>query len=509
MRIKIIQGDKERQRGIHYEFDMDSTPIGEGGMGVVYRGWKIDENNRKTEVAIKMLHENLPDEVYFRAEREASIQIKHTNLVEMFGMVSEFETDRFGMQHTRHYVISELLHGVELSDLLNGKFDNSDGSENSFAKALYAKYLKNRKEAAVEIIRNISSGVLALHDAGYIHRDIDPSNIMVTTDGCIKLIDFGIAKNISTLNTNDRSTTSTGKFIGKAEYASPELVLGDVKNHNYTTDIYALGVLLFRLLTGRLPFAGTQYEVLQKQLKTKMPTRLVEDLGMAKVIKKATEKSQSSRFSSVAEFRVAVDAAARKTQKRIPVWVYGSVATVAIVAGGMGIRQLITSTGGGSDSNIVAQTTSQKFDRALALLNSDNADSVRVGFDRMKMLAADCDSAKIELGLTYFPYIKADSKADSLSNPILKRRHYLKLDSESDADSVLKYLNQPASLPPEASYILGCTYFKKANDGQQALTMFHQAKHSLEKEVAPGHGYDSEDLKTILQHNISQLQSAE
>ncbi len=504
MRMKIIQDDSNRRQKIHYEFDLDSTPIGEGGMGVVYQGIKIDERNGlRTDVAIKVLHDNLPDEVYARAEREASIQIRHTNLVEMYGLISEYETDRFGMSRTRHYVISELLHGVDLSDFLNGKFDNTDGTENAFAKNLYSKYMRDRKEAAVEIIRNISSGVLALHDAGYIHRDIDPSNIMITDDGSIKLIDFGIAKNINTLDTRDRLTTSAGKFIGKAEYASPELVLGDVKNHNYTTDIYALGILLFRLLSGKLPFTGTQYEVLQKQLKSKIPTRFIEDTGMAKVVKKATEKNQSARYTSVAEFRVAVDAAARQNGKRLPVWVYGIAASLAILVTGSVIWHNIPSE---NDATIGELSMRTQFNDALALLNSDDSESVKKGFVQMKELAAaDYDSAKIELGLTYFPYLHAKSLKDSLDNPILKRRYHLKLKSKTDADSVIMYLNKSSYLPPEASHILGCTYFKAGNR-QEALTMFHQAKYSINKAKEVGHGYDTDSLKKAIIRNISTLQ---
>lgn len=507
MRVKIIQDDKSRRQKIHYEFDLDSTPIGEGGMGVVYRGKKIDERNGiTTDVAIKVLHDNLPDEVYARAEREASIQIKHTNLVEMYGLISEYEVDRFGMNRTHHYVISELLHGVDLSDLLNGKFDNSDGTENLFAKALYSKYLKNRKEASVEIIRNISSGVLALHDAGYIHRDIDPSNIMVTDNGCIKLIDFGIAKNLNTLDTRDRLTTSTGKFIGKAEYASPELVLGDVKNHNYTTDIYALGILLFRLLTGKLPFSGTQYEVLQKQLKSKVPVRLIEDAGMAKVVKRATEKSQSARYASVAEFRVAIDIAARQNRKRIPVWGYSIAASFAVLIT-IGLIWNNIPKEGPKEERISELSVRTQFNNALALLNSDNTDSVKKGFAQMRTLAAaDYDSAKVELGLTYLPYLSANSLTDSLANPILKRRYHLNLRSQSDADSVIRYLKSSTNLPPEASYLLGCTYNETGNE-EDALTMFYQAKYSIDKAKEVGHGYDTDSLKQIIINNISALQN--
>ena len=79
MNIKRLQGQLEKQKGVYYEYDADSTPIGEGGMGVVYRGVRIDERTgMHTEVAIKALHDDLPEEVYARAEREASIQLGMT-----------------------------------------------------------------------------------------------------------------------------------------------------------------------------------------------------------------------------------------------------------------------------------------------------------------------------------------------------------------------------------------------------------------------------------------------
>lgn len=513
MRIKKIQSENDKRRHQYYEFDLDSKPIGQGGMGVVYRGEKIDERSGiRTEVAIKVLHDDLPDEVYARAEREASIQIKHINLVEMHGLVTEYERDHYGRQLTHHYLISELLHGLDLSDLLNGKFDNTDGSENDYAKKLFNAYMHNREETSVNIIRNIASGVLALHDRGYIHRDIDPSNIMVTNDGCIKLIDFGIAKNLNTLSTNDRLTTTAGKFIGKAEYASPELVLGDVKSQNYTTDIYALGILLYRLLVGRLPFYGSQYDILQAQQKTKVPVKNIESPALANVVKKATAKSQKERYGTTAEFRVAIDEAIKNPGKRIPKPLLGAIAAIVIAFVGAAVFYLFGNKSNDIPDNHIAELpVEERFANALALLNSNDSDSVSKGFSLMKILAnEDYDNAKIEIGLTYNPY-PASKTQDTRSKEILNRRKLLSLsdDKVDEADSVIKYLSSPVNLPPEALYVLGFSQYKAMDDNDKArstaLPHFQQAKYLLDRKVEVGHGYNSDELSKKLSSYIEAL----
>lgn len=518
MRIKRIQSENDKRRHQFYEFDLDAAPIGQGGMGVVYRGEKIDERSGiRTEVAIKVLHDDLPDEVYARAEREASIQIKHINLVEMHGLITEYEKDHFGRQLTHHYLISELLHGLDLSDLLKGKFDNTDGSENVYAKKLFNDYMHNREEVSVDIIRNIASGVLALHDRGYIHRDIDPSNIMVTNDGCIKLIDFGIAKNLNTLSTNDKLTTTAGKFIGKAEYASPELVLGDVKNQNYTTDIYALGILLYRLLVGRLPFEGSQYDILQAQQKTKVPVRNIESPALENVVKKATAKSQKDRYGTTAEFRVAIDEAIKSPGKRISKSMIGFAAAMIVVAIGICVYYLANTylTQPAPIPTVGEVTIQDRFDIALRLLDSEQRDSVTKGFALMKRLAAEnFDDAKIEIGLTYNPYPVSVSN-DARSTEIINRRKLLGLidQSEQEADSVIKYLSSSVNLPPEALYVLGMTQYEITSDENKAknaaLSHFYQAKDLLERNVSAGHGYNSEELSKKLSNNIKALMQPE
>ena len=112
---------------------------------------------------------------------------------------------------------------------------------------------------------------------------------------------------MSTLNTQDQLLTTAGMFMGKAAYAAPELVLGDVSHQNETTDIYAIGIMFFQLVTGNLPFEGATHEILEMQQHKKMPLQLIEDKALRKIIGKATEKEQSKRYQSAAEFRVAVE----------------------------------------------------------------------------------------------------------------------------------------------------------------------------------------------------------
>lgn len=305
--MAIIRLQNEFEKNIYYEYDSSSKPLGEGGMGRVFRGKRIETNSqgvvlRERNVAIKCMYDNLPEHVIMRARREASIRIKSLNLIEMIDFVEVKKG-----QNVYYHVVSELLDGVNLDELLEGRVDNHDGSPNPFAKKLYNQYQQNRKAFIGMVFRGLLSGISVLHDQGYIHRDIDPSNIMITSDGVVKLIDFGIAKKIDDLVTTDKQLTTDGQFAGKVCYAAPELVLGDLKHQSYTTDIYALGITLFQFATGHLPFEGAFTDVYKNQLNSKLPLKEVNDKALRAIIDKATEKEQRKRYLSAAEFRVAID----------------------------------------------------------------------------------------------------------------------------------------------------------------------------------------------------------
>lgn len=346
MAIIKLKGNSAYDKNIYYEFDTDSEPLGEGGMGKVYRGRQVSElTGVSRDVAIKFMFDGLPESVISRARREASIQVVSENLVEMMGII---ETVSEGPNHTtrsHYHVVSELLTGVMLADLLNGVTTTKDGRQIAFAQNLYKMYKEDRANFALIIMKNVASGIMTLHDKGYIHRDIDPTNIMVTEDGKIKLIDFGIAKKLPNhnttsgdrLTTQDRSLTMTGQFVGKPQYAAPELVVGDIDYQNETTDIYAMGILFYQLLVGKLPFTGSVTKVLEAQKNQKTPVKNIVGINDLKdfraVVAKATDKEQDKRYQTAAEFRVALDAVGSgRGSKRG--WFY--------VAGGFVILLLLT-----------------------------------------------------------------------------------------------------------------------------------------------------------------------
>lgn len=307
----------ESNQHVYYEFDTDTEPLGEGGMGKVYRGHQISEDTGVSrEVAIKFMFDGLPQSVIDRARREAAIQVHHENLVEMMGFVETVQQDKSGNVKTHYHVVSELLRGVMLADLLDGTYKTKGGREITFAENLLKIREEDPARFAVIIMKNIASGIMTLHDKGFIHRDIDPTNIMITEDGKIKLIDFGIAKKLPNqtsvtsdgLGTQDRNLTISGQFIGKPHYASPELAIGDVKSQNETTDIYAMGILFYQLLVGELPFTGSYNHILECQKNVKTPVKNIKfGQRYRNIVAKATEKEQVARYQTAAEFRVALD----------------------------------------------------------------------------------------------------------------------------------------------------------------------------------------------------------
>ena len=127
---------------------------------------------------------------------------------------------------------------------------------------------------------------------------------MITTDRKVKIIDFGIAKKVDSVTHNDQHLTVVGQFMGKAAYAAPELVSGDLQNQNKTTDLYSVGIILYVLIVGELPFTGQLADIMNKQLTQPVPVKNISNSQLRKIVAKATQKDQSKRYQSAAHFIV-------------------------------------------------------------------------------------------------------------------------------------------------------------------------------------------------------------
>ena len=394
MNIIRLQGDAEKRSGIYYEYDVDATPLGEGGMGRVFKGFRVVERTgERIPVAIKAIYDNIPERVVERARREADIQLDNDNLIRMYGFVETISHYEGGTKCKVHYhVIMELLVGVTLEDIMNGVTSDQNGMQIPFASELYSQYTQNRNAAVVRIMKSILSGLMALHDKGYIHRDIDPSNVMVTIDGKIKLIDFGICKQIVSLESLDKALTATGVFMGKVNYAAPELVLGDVKSQSYTTDIYALGILLYQLCAGHLPFSGTDQDILSANLRSSLPMKDIKGCDFKKIIRKATEKVQSKRYASVAEMRVDLERVSINKKELDSRKILTYVGTVAVALCLLVCGMLLFNNGSDNNSEFIVKqpTCDEIFNEAMAWVSqSDSVHLQLKGKEQLRLLAED------------------------------------------------------------------------------------------------------------------------
>lgn len=416
MNIIKLQGEVEKRHGVYYEYDMDSKPLGEGGMGRVFKGFRvIERTGERMPVAIKAIYENIPERVVERARREAAIQLENDNLIHMYGFVEAITPSNGTIKNKVHYhVIMELLIGVTLESLMNGVTSDQNGMQIPFAAELYGQYIHHRDAAVIRIMKAVLSGLMALHDRGYIHRDVDPSNIMITVDNKIKLIDFGICKQIVSLESQDKALTAAGMFMGKVNYAAPELVLGDVKNQNYTTDIYAMGILLYQLYVGHLPFSGTDQDVLAANLRKPLPLKDIHRNDFKKIIRKATDKVQTKRYASVAELRVDIEHLLVNPpqpiiNRRTITTMVAAVSVCALITVGMILfskkEEPRIQTTVLKEHKIVKNVPTQKelLSNAIQLMSMEIEDSVSKGDKILYTLALDSSyaPAMYEYGLTF------------------------------------------------------------------------------------------------------------
>ncbi len=246
--------------------------IGVGGMAVVYKAFDNVENRL---VAIKILKEEfLSNQEFlrrFKNESKAIAMLSHPNIVSVYDV-------SFG--DLIQYIVMEYIEGITLKE-----FIEREGSL--------------RWQDAVHFTIQILKGLQHAHDKGIVHRDVKPQNIMVLADGTIKVTDFGIAR----FARNDQRTI-TDKAIGSVHYISPEQARGEKTDER--TDIYSVGVMLYEMLTGKLPFqaeSAVSVAIMQLQREPQLPSEINGSIpqGLEQITMHAMQKSPERRYQSASE----------------------------------------------------------------------------------------------------------------------------------------------------------------------------------------------------------------
>jgi len=261
--------------------------LGEGGMGVVYVAHDV---NADQKVVIKSIRPEFANRGDFRertlAEGKALAKIDHQNVVRFNSIINSPETQEL-------YIVMQFIEGESLDRTLEKA--NAAGQKLPIPEVL-------------RIFKMALDGVGAAHKEGLMHRDLKPANILVRAkDGVAKVMDFGIAK----AEGATKGPTQAGGIVGSLWYMAPEQIKG-AKDLDKRLDVYAMGIVLYELVTGLVPFDGeTEYDIMTKHMTEAVPSvralRPDAPAWIDDLIAKATAKERSARFQSCEEFRQAID----------------------------------------------------------------------------------------------------------------------------------------------------------------------------------------------------------
>lgn len=252
--------------------------IGDGGMAVVYKG-KDKLLNRY--IAVKILRPEFTKDATFvenfKRESQAAAGLSHPNIVGVYDV---------GREGNINYIVMELIEGRALSDIIEEE-----------APMDYRK--------VIDITKQVAAALKVAHRNKIIHRDVKPHNIMITNDGVVKLADFGIARAV-----NDATLSTGNKIIGSVHYFSPEQARGNYVDER--SDIYSLGIVMYEMLTGKVPFDGDNpVSIALKHINEEItpPSELVPGIppALERCVMKATNKYQTNRYHSAEELLEELD----------------------------------------------------------------------------------------------------------------------------------------------------------------------------------------------------------
>src|SRR2546429_2265802 len=281
----------------HYKI---SKRIGSGGMGEVYLATDITAGR---EAALKLLPTRFTSDAErlkrFQQEAHALVGLNHPNILTVY---------EIGEDHSTHYIASELIEG----------------------EALRQRLMRGRMEVgeAVDVAIQVASALAAAHKAGVVHRDIKPENIMLRPDGYVKVLDFGIAKlaeqEVPVTIPRDEALllveTNLGSILGTVRYMSPEQACG--AHVDQSTDIWSLGVVLYEMLTGHVPFTGDTSQDVMFSILEKEPPPLMHYIARApaelqQIISKTLRKDRGQRYRSAHELLQALKDLRRKLEAEL------------------------------------------------------------------------------------------------------------------------------------------------------------------------------------------------
>lgn len=268
----IVPGSKLIAGSECYEIVQE---LGRGGMGVVFQA--IQRSIQRT-VALKMLTVTALEDSQamqrFLREGRICASLDHPNIVKVFGIVVTDEAPPF--------MVMELVQGRTLADMLSER------------KTLDEK-------AFVEVFDQVLSALQCAHDKGLIHRDIKPTNIMITTNGTIKVMDFGIAKS-NIVDSSQQGITRTGAIVGSPSYMSPEQCTGSPIDAR--TDLYSVGCIMYESLVGTRPYSGDNpLEVMYKHINEPLNTDQVPIPMFSPLVCRALSKDTNLRYGSASDMR--------------------------------------------------------------------------------------------------------------------------------------------------------------------------------------------------------------
>ncbi|TCO24789.1 serine/threonine-protein kinase [Kribbella steppae] len=290
----------------------EGEPLGRGGMADVRRG--VD-NRLGRSVAIKRLRVDLASDATFQArfrrEAQSAASLNHPTIVSVYDTGEEPDPNGSGI--TIPYIVMELVTGKTLRDLIR------EGR-------------KIMPERALEITSGVLEALDYSHRAGIVHRDIKPGNVMLTPQGQVKVMDFGIARAVADTSS---TMTQTAAVIGTAQYLSPEQARGETVDAR--SDLYSTGCLLYELLTGRPPFVGESpvsvaYQHVREQALP--PSSFDPDIPpeVDAVVLKALAKNREERYQSAAEMRQDIHRVLAGQQVTAPMAAFGETRAIPAVA---------------------------------------------------------------------------------------------------------------------------------------------------------------------------------